>query len=285
MSSLSITQQPEILPQLRKESIRRIVEEGKRSDGRSCLDYRPISITVNPIKTADGSSIVKLGNTIVVAGVKVGIGTPYPDTPDEGALIVNLEMPPLAAPGIEPGPPDENVIEIARVVDRTIRHSGFIDFKSLCIVPGKLVYILWVDLYVLNHDGNIIDASCIAAVSALSCSKIPKVTVEQDQYRIVRQEEYPLNVNVDLLPLTITFGKISNSIIVDPTLEEENVVDSKLTLGISKDKIVSIQKTSGHFTKEDIKFMLEKALDIYFNIRNIVIKCISKQESSSSIIL
>jgi len=153
MSSISITQQPEILPQLRRESIRRLIEEGKRSDGRTHLDFRNISIEVNTIKTADGSSIVRLGNTIVVAGVKVGVGTPYPDTPDEGALIVNLETPPLAAPGIEPGPPDENAIEIARIVDRTIRHSGFIDFKSLCIQTGKLAYILWVDIYVLNHDG------------------------------------------------------------------------------------------------------------------------------------
>ena len=280
MSSISITQQPEILPQLRRESIRRLIEEGKRSDGRTHLDFRNISIEVNTIKTADGSSIVRLGNTIVVAGVKVGVGTPYPDTPDEGALIVNLETPPLAAPGIEPGPPDENAIEIARIVDRTIRHSGFIDFKSLCIQTGKLAYILWVDIYVLNHDGNLVDASCIAAVSALSCSKLPKVVIEQDQYRVIREEKQDMKVNIDLLPLTITFAKISNNIIVDPTLEEENVLDSKITLGISQGKVVSIQKTVGVFNRDDIKYILEKAVEIYPKIRDIVIRQISQNRPS-----
>ncbi len=280
MSSISITQQPEILPQLRRESIRRLIEEGKRSDGRTHLDFRNISIEVNTIKTADGSSIVRLGNTIVVAGVKVGVGTPYPDTPDEGALIVNLETPPLAAPGIEPGPPDENAIEIARIVDRTIRHSGFIDFKSLCIQTGKLAYILWVDIYVLNHDGNLVDASCIAAVSALSCSKLPKVVIEQDQYRVIREEKQDMKVNIDLLPLTITFAKISNNIIVDPTLEEENVLDSKITLGISQGKVVSIQKTIGVFSRDDIKYILEKAVEIYPKIRDIVIRQISQNRPS-----
>ncbi len=278
MSSVSITQQPEILPQLRRETIRRIVEQGRRSDGRGYLDFRNIVLHVNPIKTADGSAIVSLGNTKVVAGVKVGVGAPYPDTPDEGALIVNLETPPLAAPTIEPGPPDENAIEIARVVDRTIRHSNFLDFKSLCIVPKKFVYILWVDLYVLNHDGNLYDAACMAAVAALAATTLPKVELEQDQPKIVREERIPLRVNQENLPLTITFVKISNSILVDPTLEEENICDSKVTVGISNNKIVSIQKTIGMFTVDDIKNIMRKSIELYSKLREVVLKSITNPD-------
>jgi len=280
MSNLSITQQPEILPQLRRESIRRIVEQGQRADGRSHLDFRNIDIIVNPVKTADGSAIVKLGNTVVIAGVKTSIGAPYPDTPDEGALIVNLETPPLASPEIEPGPPDENAIEIARVVDRTIRHSGFIDFKSLCIVPGKHVYILWVDIYVLNHDGNVIDAACMAAVSALSATKLPKAVIEQDQARLVREERIELKVDRSKLPLTITFVKICNSLLVDPTLEEENVSDAKITIGVSEDKIVSIQKTTGSFDREDIASIISKSVELYSKLRNVVLSKISSESYS-----
>ncbi len=274
MSSVSITQQPEILPQLRKETIKKIVEQGKRSDGRGHLDFRNVVLHVNPIKTADGSAIVSLGNTKVVAGVKVGVGAPYPDTPDEGALIVNLETPPLAAPTIEPGPPDENAIEIARVVDRTIRHSNFLDFKSLCIVPKKFVYILWVDLYVLNHDGNLYDAACMAAVAALASTTLPKVEIEQEQPKIIREERIPLKVNPENLPLTITFVKISNSILADPTLEEENICDSRITIGISNNKVVSIQKTIGTFTIDDIKNIMRKSIELYGKLKETVLKAI-----------
>ncbi len=274
MSSVSITQQPEVLPQLRRETIRRIVEQGKRGDGRGHLDFRNIVLHVNPIKTADGSAIISLGNTKVVAGVKVGVGAPYPDTPEEGALIVNLETPPLAAPTIEPGPPDENAIEIARVVDRTIRHSNFLDLKSLCIVPKKFVYILWVDLYVLNHDGNLYDAACMAAVAALAATTLPKVEIEQDQPKIIRDERIPLKVNTENLPLTITFVKISNSILVDPTLEEENICDSKITIGISAGKVVSIQKTIGTFSIDDLKNIFRKSIEIYDKLKNVITNAI-----------
>jgi len=89
-----------------------------------------------------------------------------------------------------------------------------------------------------------------------------------------------MKVNIDLLPLTITFAKISNNIIVDPTLEEENVLDSKITLGISQGKVVSIQKTVGVFNRDDIKYILEKAVEIYPKIRDIVIRQISQNKPS-----
>jgi len=278
MYSVSITTQPEVLPQLRRESIRKIIEQGMRSDGRGKFDYRKITVHVGPVKTADGSAIVCLGNTKVIAGVKVGVGTPFPDTPDEGALIVNLETPPIAAPTIEPGPPDENAIEIARVVDRTIRHSGFIDFKSLCIVPGKHVYILWIDIYVLNHDGNLFDAACMAAVAALASTTLPKVVIEQDQVKLIREEREKLKVNLEALPLTLTFVKIGNAVLVDPTLEEENICDSKITIGVSNDRIVSIQKTEGALTLENLRLVLGKAVELYKTLREIVLKAIENPD-------
>ena len=40
---------------------------------------------------------------------------------------------PLADPTAEPGPPGEDVIELARVVDRGIRESGMVDLKQLVL--------------------------------------------------------------------------------------------------------------------------------------------------------
>lgn len=44
--------------------------QGVRPDGRSLQKFRPVSINVGSIKTAEGSAIVKIGNTVVVCGIK-----------------------------------------------------------------------------------------------------------------------------------------------------------------------------------------------------------------------
>lgn len=41
-----------------------------RPDGREFEAFRPIRINVKSIGTADGSAIVKLGNTTVICGIK-----------------------------------------------------------------------------------------------------------------------------------------------------------------------------------------------------------------------
>ncbi len=160
---------------------------------------------------------------------------------------MNLEIAPTASPDIEPGPPDENAIEIARVVDRAIRHSGFLDFKSLSIVTGKHAWFLWVDVYVLNHDGNLVDASTIAAVAALMNTALPKVELDPagNILKIDRSVRSPLKLNTDKLPLTITYVKIGNFLLVDPTREEEDLSDGVYITGIAGGNVVAIQKVTG----------------------------------------
>ncbi len=70
----------------------KLLNAGKRMDGRGLLDYRkPIDIEQDILKTAEGSARVKIGKTEVIAGVKLEVGTPYPDTPDEGTIIVGYD--------------------------------------------------------------------------------------------------------------------------------------------------------------------------------------------------
>ena len=56
-----------------------------RPDGRAGLtSFRPVSISVGSITTADGSAIVKQGETIIVCGIKAELAKPKPETPCEG---------------------------------------------------------------------------------------------------------------------------------------------------------------------------------------------------------
>ena len=128
--------------------VRKLIEEGMRIDERKFEQFREIKIETNVIKKAEGSARVLLGNTHVLVGVKMSVNVPFPDTPDEGVLIVNAELVPVASPTFDPGPPDEDSIELARVVDRGIRESKCIDLEKLCIEKGKKAWNVNIDIHV-----------------------------------------------------------------------------------------------------------------------------------------
>lgn len=113
---------------------KRIVEylsAGKRFDNRKLLDFREIKIEKGISKNAEGSARVRIGKTEVVAGCKLDVTEPYPESPDEGTLITTVELLPLASEKFETGPPGIKAIELARIVDRGIRESEVIDFSKL----------------------------------------------------------------------------------------------------------------------------------------------------------
>ncbi|RLF54901.1 MAG: RNA-binding protein, partial [Thermoplasmata archaeon] len=157
----------ERLSAVKKDYLVNLAKKGKRLDGRGPDEYRPITIEKHLIKNAEGSAKVTIGNTMVMAGVKLDVGEPYPDTPEEGAMTTSAELPPIASPTFETGPPREDAIELARVVDRGIRESKFIKLDQLCITPGEEVWIVFIDLHVLDYDGNLFDACSLAASAAL----------------------------------------------------------------------------------------------------------------------
>src|SRR5271155_4146712 len=134
-----------VVETLRRAQLVELLSRGKRLDGRGLSEPRKLEIQTGLIEKANGSALVNLGNTQVMAGVKVDKGTPFPDTPDKGLLIVGAEVLPLAASYVEAGPPDESAIELARVVDRGVRESEMIDLSTLVIKEGKFVYSVFVD--------------------------------------------------------------------------------------------------------------------------------------------
>ena len=87
-----------MITEIDKTYIKNLVKEGKRDDGRDFLQFRDMKIETGYVKNAEGSALVTLGDTKVLVGVKMEVGEPFPDTPDEGILIVNAELVPIASP-------------------------------------------------------------------------------------------------------------------------------------------------------------------------------------------
>lgn len=232
-----------------------MIKNGKRIDDRKFDEFRKLDIKNNVIKKAEGSSRVRLGDTEVIAGVKIELGTPFADTPNEGTLSVNAEFSPIASPDFEPGPPSEDATELARVVDRGIRESHCIELGKMCVTPGEKVLSTFIDLEIVNHKGNLLDACSIAAVNALWNAKVPRI--END--KLVRGD-YSGRLPVVWKPINVTVCKVGDAFLLDPVLEEENVVSSKLSIAVrDDDKICSLQKQG----RETIGFgEIEKMFDI-----------------------
>jgi exosome complex component RRP42 len=230
-----------------------------RIDGRGLEDYRNLEITYDVSKNAEGSARTKIGETEVIAGVKMEIGTPYPDNPDEGTIIVSAEFLPLANPEFESGPPSVESIELSRVVDRGIRESGALDFKKLCIKEGEKIWMVLIDIYVLNDDGNLQDASALAALAALMNTKMPSYDIEKNVINYKeRKEKLPLLKT----PVECSTAKIGEHLVIDPGIEEEGLLDARLTVASVGKKIHAMQKGgSGTLLVEDIDRMIKMSVD------------------------
>ncbi|NIV44949.1 MAG: exosome complex protein Rrp42, partial [Gammaproteobacteria bacterium] len=244
---------------------------GKRLDERGLTDYREVQVEIGVVEKAEGSARVRLGKTEVLVGIKIEIGEPFADVPNKGVLTVNAELVPLASPTFESGPPDENSIELARVVDRGIRESEAIDLEKLCIEPRKKVFIVFVDVYVLNYDGNLIDASALAALAALLNTKMFNYEVKEGEVKI-KPGYKPLPIRN--YPVAVTFAKINDKLVVDPWLEEEQVMEARITMTFEKDeKICALQKGgNGYFTIQQILEAAQVARQKAAELRKLVVK-------------
>jgi exosome complex component RRP42 len=263
-----------------KEHIQSLLDHGKRTDGRAFDEFRKITIIPGYVPKAEGSAIVKIGRTKVIAGVKAQIGTPYPDTPDQGVVTATVELVPIASPLFESGPPRERAIELARVSDRAIRESKCVNNDSLVIEAGKFVWIVFIDIYVLDQDGNLFDACEIAAVSALMNAQIPetKIVTDEDGNEVVELLETTKPLKLDHIPISCTFSKIGKHIIVDPVLKEEGIEDARITLAFrDDDKICATQKgENGTFTVDEIKKCIDIASERTKEIRSNLSKLTNK---------
>jgi len=257
----------ETLKIVNSENVLAKIKEGERLDGRTLNDYRNIEIKVNNIKSADGSSWVKLGNTEVVCGIKFVIGVPYPDSPDEGNMSFNLELTGLSSPEFNTGPPQIDALEYGRVADRAIRHADAIDFKELAIVPGEKVFTMFIDCYAINADGNLIDATEIAALVAIMNAKIPKL----DENNVIIYGEYDKKINLKTFPLSFTFEKIEDKIVLDATEIEEYTSSTRFSLGVYKNNILSCHKSKGGiFTADEINYMIDIATSKYDEFAKVI---------------
>lgn len=251
---------------IKSNQVRELLASGKREDSRELMQMRSVRIMPGIIENAEGSAQVEIGSTKVLVGIKMEVGDPMPDTPEQGNLMVGGELLPLASSEFETGPPSPESIELARVTDRGIRSAECIDLSKLFIEEDK-VWSVFIDIYVLDAHGNLFDASGLAAMAALMNTAMPKY----EEGKVVRQRSTKLKLH-NTVTYT-TFSKIANTIIFDAAEDEENASDARLTIATDAENIRAIQKgIGGSFTLAEVEQLAAISLEKHKELKRLLDK-------------
>jgi exosome complex component RRP45 len=124
-------------------------------------------------------------------------------------------------------------IVLSRILEKAVRRSSALDTESLCIVAGSKCFSLRADIHVLDHGGNLIDAACIALITALQHFRRPDVTVNGDSVTVHDpRDREPVPLSLIHHPLCVTFSYYDggNIVILDANLAEEQVREGELII-------------------------------------------------------
>ncbi|KAM9788711.1 exosome complex component RRP43 [Neosynchiropus ocellatus] len=226
---------------------RTFLKENCRPDGRELLEFRTTILNIGSISTADGSALVKVGNTTVICGIKAELSNPTVEGPTKGFMVPNVDLPPLCSSQFRPGPPGEQAQAASQFMADIIESSEVIQMEDLCIERGKLCWVLYCDLMCLDYDGNLLDACTIALLAALKNTRIPEVSVNKETSSPEVNSKKKLGLKIHRSPIATSFAVFDNSIVIaDPTLEEECLSTAQLTVVTDEDdRLCSLHKPGG----------------------------------------
>ena len=252
-----------IVPKLLRSHLEELAANDSRIDGRGRWEGRELEIEHSVLPRAEGSARVRMGDTIVFAGVKFQIMQPYPDRPNQGGLMCSAEVRPIAGRHWEAGPPSPESIELGRGVDRGIRESGCIDVDSLCIIPGEKAWQVILDLFAISDDGNLFDAFALAGIAALRNATIPA-----ERFEVGEDSALELSKT----PIMCSYHRVGGRFVYDANSREELGGDERIhiTLG-DDDNVHSLQKgLKGIFTADEFAEIMGHARDRTKELRKLI---------------
>lgn len=218
-----------------------------RIDGRRRDQIRPVKVTRNFTKHAEGSVLIEMGDTKVICTASVEEKVP-PFLKGKGTGWVTAEyaMLPRATHDRSPresvkGKQGGRTLEIQRLVGRALR--AVIDTGRL----GERT--IWIDCDVIQADGGTRTASITGAFIALA-----------DAVAVLKKRDL-LKVN----PLTdylaaISIGKVGGQVMVDLAYEEDSHAEVDLNLVMTgAGQYVEVQGTAEKtpFNKKDMDEFLD----------------------------
>ncbi|KAF9972942.1 Exosome complex component RRP43 [Actinomortierella ambigua] len=251
------------------EYFRKFVSQGVRPDGRLLSGFRPTTVHKSVVSTANGSSMVRVGGTTVVCGIKAEVAEPKLEAQDEGFIVPNVELSPMCSSAFKPGPPSEQAQVVSDAIDRILKDSDVVDLKQLCIEKGRAVWTLWADVVCISYDGNILDAALLAIMAALTNVRLRKPTYDDGIVSVSGEaltEENSFSLTLTRTPLSTTFAIFdspNSTLLADPNSAEENVSLGRITVTLDeKNQLCGVHKVgAGPSSPSIIKSCIARATE------------------------
>jgi len=213
------------------EYYKEFLKENIRPDGRGLNEFRKTFLNIDSINTADGSALIRLGETMVVCGIKSELAEPTLEDPNKGYFIPNVDLPPLCSSEYLPGPPSDKSQVLSQQVLEYFSNSQLLNLDELCVQTKKLCWVLYADIVCISHDGNLLDAILIALLAALINTKLPVMKVNDETGEIVASDKDTFTLNIVNKAVSTSLALFNESLLlVDPTHEEEDLSNGVITV-------------------------------------------------------
>ncbi|XP_064497447.1 exosome complex component RRP43-like [Pseudopipra pipra] len=224
----------------------------------------------------DGSALVKLGSTTVICGVKAELAAPTADSANKGCIVPNVELPSLCSERFRSGPPGKEAQAVSQFIADVIENSQMIVKEDLCIANGKLAWVLYCDIICLDYDGNLLDASVFALLAALKNVQLPSVIINEETglSEVNLKQKTPLIIRKH--PVATSFAVFDDTVLVDPTAEEEDLATGTVTIVTDEDgRLCSVHKPGGSLlTGAKLQDCITRAITRHKEVKKLIDKVI-----------
>uniref|UniRef100_A0A023GHR1 Ribosomal RNA-processing protein 42 n=1 Tax=Amblyomma triste TaxID=251400 RepID=A0A023GHR1_AMBTT len=265
------------------------IHEDLRCDGRCCLEYRFLELETGIVSNCSGSSHVRLANTDILVGIKAELDEPYPTAPGKGRIEFFVDCTANADPEFEGRGGEEVATKIKSALAQAFGSPKCLDLKSLAVIPGQQVWVLYVDVLILECGGSLLDAVSVGVKAALFDLKIPKVSVTVDengeQEIEVSGDPYDVSkMDITDVPCFITLSKVGQQFVLDATQEEEACAVGSLAMAVTAaGRIVSLIKGGiGSLHPENVMDIIEVGKDVGIALNAAVMKNLELESSSET---
>ena len=104
-------------------------------------------------------------------------------------------------------------------------------------------------MHVLDYDGGLVDASCVAVIAALQHFRRPDVSVEGEDvvvYTLSERVPVPLSMLHHPLCVTLSFFHGGDVVLVDTTLLEQHLCEAEMVVTVNKHgEVCQVAKLGG----------------------------------------
>ncbi len=210
----------------------KLIIDGKRLDGRTPDELRPLKIQAGLLKRADGSAYVELGENKVLVAV-YGPREMHPrhlQQPDTAVLRCRYNMAPFSVDERKRPGPDRRSVEISKVTREAIEPVVFLELYPKSVID--------VFIEILQADAGTRTTGITAASVALADAGVPMR---------------------DLISAAAV-GKVDGTIVLDLNKQEDNWGTSDMPIALMpRKKLITLLQMDGHFTAEEFKHALALA--------------------------